>query len=92
MNHVVTYEWYGIFNVLLVITVYLHQKDFLPLPNPQFPYCDIREEQLEKNSGLCMGPPVLGGEVQPTYPRPTMPFGGEHPGVECSDGALPLLP
>ena len=44
------------------------------------------------NSGLCAGPPVLGREVQPTYPRPTMPFGGEHPGVEGSDGALHLLP
>ena len=27
---------------------YVCQKDFLPLPNPQFPCWDIREEQLEK--------------------------------------------
>ena len=38
----------------------LQQKDFLLPLNPKFPYQDIREEQLEKNSGLCTGPPVLG--------------------------------
>ena len=45
-----------------------------------------------ENCGLCTGPPVQGREVQPAYPRPTMPFGREHPGVEGSDGALCLLP
>ena len=47
---------------------------------------------IGKNSGLCVGPPVLGSKVQPTYPRPTTPFGREHPGAEGSDGALHLLP
>ena len=41
---------------------------------------------------LCTGSPVLGREIQPAYPGPTTPFGGEHPGVEGSDGAIHFLP
>ena len=71
---------------------YLWQKDFLPLPNPKFPCQEYQRGAVGEKSGLCTGPPVLGREVQPAYPRPTMPFGGECPRIEGSDGALHLLP
>ena len=56
----------------------LYQKDFLPLLNPKFPCRDIGEEQLEKT--------VAYAQALQFYLGPTMPFGGEYPGVEESDG------
>ena len=46
------------------------------------PLLGYEREAVGENSGLCTGPPVLGGEVQPAYPGPTMPFGEEHPRIE----------
>ena len=67
-------------------------EGFPPVAKSKVPLPGYQRGAGGENSGLCTGPPVLGREVQPTYPRPTMPFGGEHPRVEGSDGALCLLP
>ena len=66
-------------------------EGFPPTTKSKIPQLGYQREIAGENSGLCTGPPVLVGEVQPTYPGPTMPFGREHPGVEGSDGALCLL-
>ena len=45
-----------------------------------------------EDSGLCPGPPVLGGESQSAYSRPTMPFGREHIKVKGANEMLHFLP
>ena len=67
-------------------------EGFPPSAKSPVPLLGHQRGAIGENSGLCAGPPVLGGEVQPAYPRPTMPFGREHPGVEGSGRALHLLP
>ena len=46
---------------------------------------------VREDCGLCTVSPVLGGEIQPTYAGPIMPFGGELAQVQGSDGAICLL-
>ena len=66
-------------------------EGFPPTPKSTVLLPEYQRWTVGENSGLCAGPPVLGREVQPTYPSPTTPFGEEHPGAEGSDGAVHLF-
>ena len=71
-------------------------EGFPPAAKLKVPLLGYQRGTVGENSGLCAGPPVLDREVQPAYPGPTTPFGGEHPGVEGSNGGLmspsPMMP
>ena len=69
----------------------LCQKGFPPATQSKVPLSGYPSGTAREDCGLCEGSPVLGGEIQPAYTGPTMPFGGEHPGVKESDGAICLL-
>ena len=55
---------------------------------PNIPLSGYQGGAVSKDFGLHPSPAVLGREVQPTYARLTMPFGGMHAGIEMGNGAI----
>ena len=68
------------------------QKEFPPTARSKVPLPGyLRGTVGEDHVTYVQYSPILGREIQQTYTGPTMPFGGEHPQVEGSDGAICLL-
>ena len=58
---------------------------------PDIPLSGYQGGAISKDFGLHTSPTALGGEVQPTYAKPTTPFGGMLAGIEMGNGSICYL-